>query len=906
MAFLQTANQAPLNQSDLVLRTRLDAHFPEISTNRLTVIQAPAGYGKTSLLTQWCKALTFLNYDTLWLTVSSSETSATELLSHIAGALQFELELGSRTRNNRNNEMFESRDSLITHIAQALAKRTEPLYICIDDLHLLAPAPQSALCQLIELATPLVHFLVTSRRTPDLHLSRVRAQGQLKEISSEELRFREDEIASLLDPKLAFSTADIKLLEEKTEGWAAGIKLLCLSAKTETIPPRDLLNKLTGSKRSIADFFGDEVIRSQHEETQKFLIFTSFLEYFSPELCEAITGKPNCAKILSEIETSGLFLQLLDDERRLYRYHHLFSDFLQQQLHDQYADHIPTLYKRASDFYCQVGDHDNAIDYALKGGNPVQALELLEHRCQDMTYTGKFRLVNKFVAQIPPSILKRYPRVQLTLAWLATRNLRFNETRELLNNVKNILKHQENSQNTSPEELKKLRYLLAHREMVLAAAHDQHAQVETLCNSLLEQYPEENHPYLCGTIYGHLMDSRREQYKLNDIEHLQSMAQGILMRSTYTFASIALQASIGPSLFFIGKTNSARRALEQGLAEGIRFGGLNSSLSALPALPLAEILYQENHLERAADLVNATLPYVTEFAFTDQLRSGFLTRSRICAAKSDLDGAFQALEEGISIATERKLERLRVALSAELIKLYIQIGKAEQAKRYAREGALLPCAKNVTPHSLSTTVDELRAQISIRILLIDGDTKEASRIAKLWRRHTLSAGALQSRVSWELLISQILFISGDERAALRMLRDAMNIAIDTRQIRQFIDEGSIIRTILTNYNRANELALHNPTDAFAAHLLEIFNDNIGQEKLKIEPVSQNCLNGNLTAREKEILNLIGSGMRNSEVAQRLGITEGSVKWYMQQIYDKVGTRRRMQAVERARQLGLIA
>lgn len=318
------------------------------------------------------------------------------------------------------------------------------------------------------------------------------------------------------------------------------------------------------------------------------------------------------------------------------------------------------------------------------------------------------------------------------------------------------------------------------------------------------------------------MDSRREQYKLNDLEHLQSMAHGILMRSTYTFASIALQASIGPSLYFIGKTESARRALEQGLEEGIRFGGLHSSLSALPALPLAELLYQENQLERAADLVDSTLPYVTEFGFTDQLRSGFLTRSRISAAKSDFKAAFQALEEGISIATERNLERLRIALSAELIKLTIQSGQTEQASRYAQKNALLPSDEKIAPHSHSNTTDELRAQIYVRIQLAEGNATEAIRVSKLWRRHTTAAGALQSRVTWELILSQILFITGDERAAQRSLREAMNVATQTQQLRQFIDEGSIIHTLLSNNNGTSELSAQHPVDDLAKRLLRVF------------------------------------------------------------------------------------
>lgn len=903
MAFLHSHTPPALTVSKLAHRARFDTHFAQIDRHRLTVIQAPAGYGKTSLLLQWYKQLKDLNHHSLWLSVVNVETSAIEFLSNIASSLQSELKLGARTRNTKNSELFESRDSLISHITLAMAKRTTPLFFCIDDFHLLGAAPQAALSQLIELAPSTVRFLITSRNAPTLHLGRIRARGELQEILVEELKFGRNEIHLLIEQSSDLNQQDITLLDEKTEGWAAGIKLLEISARYDKKSLQEWLKDFTGYKRSIADFFGEEVLNNQREEIQHFLILTSFLEYFDAEQCAAITEIENSGKLLAEIDASGLFVQCIDDERGLYRYHHLFADFLKRQLQDHHSDKIPTLYQRAWKYYLKAGDYDKAIEYALRGGDPLNALELLEQRCQDMTYTGKFRLVNKFVAQIPHKLLKCYPRVQLTLAWLATRNLRFDETRQLLDNVSAILDQQPNC-SYSHEEQQKLRYLLLHREMVLAAAHDQHEQVEILCNTLLNDYPNENHPYLRGTIYGHLMDSRREQFKLNDIEHLQSMAHGILLRSRYTFASIALQASIGPSLSFIGKSVSAKVALEQGLEEGIRFGGLNSSLSALPALPLAEILYQENELQRAEDLVAATLPFVMEFGFTDQLRAGFLTRARVCAAKLDFDGTAKALKEGISIATERKLERLRIALLTEQIKLSIQIGNIEQAKRDALDSALLLSTDKSTPHSRATTLDELRAQCNVRIKLLDGELNEAMHISKLWRRHTMAAGAIQSRVTWDLLILQILFISGDERAAQRTLRDAMTAAVHTRQFRQFIDEGPIVHTILSKNNR-NENVLDNPIDAFAMQLLRIFEGTNNLPPNTI-PHHRNSINGSITAREKEILILISSGLRNSEVAQRLGMTEGSIKWYMQQIYDKVGTRRRMQAVDRARQLGLIA
>src|SRR5690606_38081995 len=420
--------------------------------------------------------------------------------------------------------------------------------------------------------------------------------------------------------------------------------------------------------------------------------------------------------------------------------------------------------------------------------------------------------------------------------------------------------------------------------------------------------PEEQHPYLLGNVYSQLLYARRERYKLIDLERLQAMAQGILQRSTATFASIALQASVGPSLFFAGRTDAAIRALEQGLQVAIEYGGRNSSLAALPALPLAEICYEANDLQRAQELIESTLPYVAEFGLVDQLMPGYLTLARIRRAQNDISGAFQALEDGLSLATERGLERLRIALVGEYVKFLIQGGRPDQAIRYARGADVLGPAHNLQPTGNSTTRDELRALVTVRIALSEDHIADGLGIAKHWRRQCAANGAIRSLIRWDTLLAQLHFVSGDARAAQRALREAMAHAANSRILRGFIDEGPTVRTLLLAARAAADVEGRHPTDAFATELLAAFEagDSPGSAPRQSTQGMGEGLYGKLSLREREILALVGSGMRNREVAQKLGMTEGSVKWYMQQVYDKVGTRRRLQAVERARQFGLIS
>jgi len=424
----------------------------------------------------------------------------------------------------------------------------------------------------------------------------------------------------------------------------------------------------------------------------------------------------------------------------------------------------------------------------------------------------------------------------------------------------------------------------------------------------LEAFPEERHPYLVGSINAQLLYSQREQYQLTDLDRLSATAQGILARSCYSFASIALQASIGPSLFFAGRTDAARRALEKGMSESMLFAENNSALIALPALPMSELLYECNELDRAQELIEVALPHANDFGFVDQLLPGYITSARLKHAHGDLTGAQQILDEGMGVAMARKLERLRLAIVAERVKFLLQDGRTEQAVRFARSAGIPQSCEHLLPKRGATTRDEWRAVAWFRIALSEGRMQEALSVGKHWRNFCSARGAIRSLIRWDLLLAQALFVSADVRAAQRTLREAITHAAASRAIRSFIDEGSIIRTLLASTYEADLDVLH-PTDAFAAELLETF-DRVSKRRPALYAVPHRAapegLYGKLSVKEREILALVSTGMRNREVAKKLGMTEGSVKWYMQQVYDKVGTRRRLQAVERARQFGVIA
>jgi LuxR family maltose regulon positive regulatory protein len=879
---VRTKLDPPLSTGDLLVRPGLLQKLQDAVHARLTLLQSPAGYGKTSLLKQWFHALRDSRSHVGWLSVDAADRDPARLLAYLSAAVS---------------------------PAGVPAAHSQPLYLFIDDIHLLAAAPLAALCQFIDHSPSSLHFIVASRFIPDMPLARMRARGQLLELGVDELKFTPVEtqrvVANITDHELTES--ELAMLQARTEGWITGIKLAS-AMLTKDVTAARMLAGFTGNRRAVSDFFAEEVLAALPKEICEFLLQTSVLERLCPTLCNAVTGRENGRQVLNYIEQSGLFVMPLDDERNWYRYHPLFAEFLHRRRLDEHAGTDRELHLSASRWFWTRESPVEAIDHALQGGDPQRAADLLEQRSEDMTYTGKLQLVCQLAARIPDEILHRCPRTLLCCAWMLTLNLRLDEVRRILEIVKSALLAHESAQDLPADELRSLKYLLLHREMVLAVAEDDAARVEQQCRHLLEAFPDQRHPYLVGTINAQLLYALREQYQLADLDRLTATAQGILARSCYSFASIALQASVGPSLFFAGRSDAALRALEKGLSESMRFGEPNSPLAALPALPMSEVLYERNDLDRAEELLAASLPCANELGFVDHLMPGYITSARIKHARGDLTGAQQILDEGMGVAMARRLERLRLAIVAERVKFLLQDGHPEQAVRFARSAGIPQSCEHLLPKRGVTTGDEWRAAAWFRIALSEGRMQEALSVGKHWRNFCAARGAIRSLIRWDLLLAQALFISTDVRAAQRALREAIAHGAASRAIRSFIDEGSIIRTLLASTYEADLDVMH-PTDAFAAELLETFNA-LSKRKHSLYAVPNRAapegLYGKLSVKEREILALVSTGMRNREVATKLGMTEGSVKWYMQQVYDKVGTRRRLQAVERARQFGVIA
>ena len=422
--------------------------------------------------------------------------------------------------------------------------------------------------------------------------------------------------------------------------------------------------------------------------------------------------------------------------------------------------------------------------------------------------------------------------------------------------------------------------------------------VERRAEVLLAEFGD-SEPYLSCTLLAQLMSARRELYHFQDIIKLEAEARHALARPGSDFASIALKSSVAPTLMAQGKTDAAEAMLTEALTMAVSIQGPGSGLAALPGLPLAELHYDRGDLDTARTLIDAHLASARQWGFVDQLAAGHIVNARLLAVGGDLTAALKALDEAQLIAIECGLDRLRAYVVGEQVRMLVRSGQPKKAEAAFHAGGFEPDGEpypriNPTRQHESVAIAWLRLEMQANRLV------RARKVAKRWSEFVRRTGAIRSAVAFELLLAEIAVLGGNRSEARRAAREAVTLAAPSRWTRIFLDEGEAIGAVLAEAY-ADGPVLDSVPDQFAAQLVAAFRGSPA-----LEPEEEYGLGSKLVNRELDILRMVGGGLRNREIGNRLGLTEGTVKWYMQQIYDKLGVRRRPQAVMRARQLGILA
>jgi len=902
---IRTKLRPPVRRGGLVPRPDLVARLCDIRRPRLATIQAAAGFGKTSLLSQ-CYERIRAGQSAAWLSLDASDNNYSRFLAHLLAAIETSgIEL---TREFKYVVRYGARLAPSTCgdlLTTALDSHKCGLTICVDDFHLLDDAPSSQLVsQLLLAPRSSVSWVLASRATlASLPLNRLRLLNELLEIDTQSLKFSDAESHEFLCGALGESLEPTlsRLLTERTEGWVAGLQLASLGLRA--VPNRaELIRGFTGANRNVADFLRDTVLSNLDDQTREFLLATSILPRLSVELCNFVTGHTDARLRLDVLETLNLFIFSLDDERRWYRYHHLFAEFLEQRLLDHDPVRARQLQERASVWFEESGCALEAIELALRAQAYARAARLLDEL--GLFDKGQAGPLEHLARRIPKQVLEQFPNLELERIYGWEADWNFTRSRSGLNRLKRVLQEWRSGRRPVPEhvDLDYIAAKIAHREMMVLFVSDDMVGTRKACEEwLAARYGADTHMEI--STVGALLAARREHYDCAGIDATAAALHDQYQRAQWSFGEIFQDCISGLSFFQVGDATRAREMYERSLEVAASLHGKPSPLASMSALLLAEVYYEQNRLPEARALVADYLDISHGLGYVDKLIAAYVTKARLEASDGQYEIAQQTLDEGDRCARVTGFFRLQAQVACERMRQMLLMGNSAAVIDLARQSGLLGSCATVQPHEGVTSVTECLAISWARAARANGDIDGAIRLLKNWYRFVMERHCYRAGLRLGIELATLFYVRDDMSAAGNYVCEAIRIGAPHRFMRSFIDAGEEIRQLLEAV--VSGRLVDDDTLVYVRELLQGFTS----EKTWIEPPQQAAVGsvrpGEFTHREVDILELAASDVPNREIARRLVLSEHTVKWYWKQIFGKLNVHRRLQAVISARAAGVI-
>jgi len=776
-------------------------------------------------------------------------------------------------------------EARVAMVLNDLALAGEIFVLVMDDYHCIrSPVVHDSLTFLVEHLPTNVHLVLTSRSNLPLPLARWRAGRQLVEFDSQDLRFSFVECDEFLQKVMGvhLTPEQITTLVGRTEGWVAGIQLFALALHgTPSLQGRadldDFIAGLGAGSRYILDYLSQEALARQEPEIQEFLLKTSVLERLSGDLCEAVSGVPHSQHILERLEQINLFIVSLDEERRWFRYHHLFRDFLLNQLARTRPGLAADLHRRAAQWYAATGLPHDAVPHALAAQDYELAGRITMQYANELWQREEYTTLRNWLEALPPELRERHPDLCLFHAWSLFRTLGLDEMPSLLARAEALL--EEGAPPLRNFSTGELRGILATIQAAISVVRQDLNATPEFVRSALAQLPPEQQDWRYAALLGAGLAHHYHNETHAAVQAFEEAfkAAVALKRGKGSFYGRAFAISWLGRLYMVqGYLHRAKEVYQEALALATGQSGKLLPTAAWALTGLGELCYEWNDLELAEKYFNDSLALST--LFTPSTAPPYIPLARLAQARGDVRSA-----EALLAQTVRLAERMGVLSNTKQVRLCrawlaLRRGDLAALEHWVQEQGLDP-AQPTPPR-------EAEYVMAARILIAFQDYHGALEFIE--RLLAMAEAGGRGGVVVELLILQSLARQGQDKpdSALAVLQRAIALAGQEGYVRIFVDEGEAMLRLLRLY-----VARFGVTD-YSARLLSAFAG-------KGETLDA------LNERELEILRLLATGMSNSEIGAALVITVGTVKWHTNHIYSKLGVKNRGQAVAKARELQLI-
>jgi LuxR family maltose regulon positive regulatory protein len=892
-----------------VLRPRLLAALSQALTRRLTLVSAPAGYGKTTLVSHWLRST---GVPSAWLSLDDEDNDPIRFLQYLITALQqilpdLQIDPPGMLHGVQPAASATLMSVLINEIAER-AERASPLVLVLDDFHVIhAQSILDMLSFLLERLPPQVHLVIISRTDPPIPLSRLRAQDQLVDIRISQLRFTLDEITAFLNEVmgLGLSSADIASLERRTEGWIAGLQLAALSMKGSD-DAHSFVSAFTGSHHYIVDYLVEEVLRLQPESLRSFLLRTSVLERMCAPLCDAVLADQepkekssdetqfstlNSQATLESLERANLFIIPLDNERRWYRYHHLFADMLNRRLEFLHPRQVPELHLRASRWYEQNEVIPAATQHALMAGDQQRAARLIEQNGCQLIMSGEVVTLLKWIEAVE-SHAPTHPWLAIQKAWA----LSLTDHPELVEPTLHSAEQVISALEPTIEVKIMLGTIAAARAYSANKRGETHAAAD-FARQALEYLPDDN-PFSCSirsvtiAILGDAsqMEGNLEQARL---AYAEALRIGQVSGNVHTV--VMANIDLADVLMRQSELHQAARIFSETLQLATRPDGGRSPLADRVFAGMSSLYYEWNRLEAAGQYTYDCIELCRQWGNFDLLAEAYVTLARLEQAQCRPVEAQRAMRLAGQLQAEHRLSHRRSRwVQSALAHLWISQGDLERASQHLQ--GIGVSTEGISGSAEIGPLIEHEYLTLLRLRLARGEYEAALALSKLLLQKAESANRIGKVI--EILVLRAIAFQGkrDSVQALEALERAVTLAQPQGYLRTFLDEGEPVARLL----KASRLKFEGLPRQYADELLIAFSGQKPEEP----GLQAGTLVEPLTQRELEVLKLIEAGCSNQEIAARLVISLTTVKRHISNIYAKLDVNSRTQAISRARLLKL--
>ncbi len=870
---LTTKLYIPPVRPELVPRSRLIERLNAGLHRKLTLISAPAGFGKTTLVTEW---LDNAERPFAWLSLDEDDNDPARFFTYLLAALQrIDTDIGQAAQAMLQAPQPPSPETFLTSLINDIAATPHPFALVLDDYHLIHTLPiHQQLAFLLEHQPPSMHLVIVTREDPPLPLSRLRARGQTVEIRQADLRFTEEETADFLQRvmRLELSPTDVTALQRRTEGWVAGLQLAALSLRGRDDVHR-LVQSFTGSHRYILDYLIEEVFQRQPAGVQDFLLKTSILDRLTAPLCDAVAEREDSREVLLALEQANLFVVPLDESRQWYRYHRLFADLLRQQLRAVGMESLaPELHKRASQWYEAAGFPADAVNHALAGSDWERAAALILDVGESMLKRGEVATLLGWFQALPDEEVHTRPELCLSYSWALILTGQPDAAESYLGQAEEVVQ----------DDVPLLGDIVSAQAYIARIRGDVRHTIE-LSQRALSLLPQTD-PNARSIVALNLGIAHWSSGHLAEAEQALKEAEHAADKSGNTYARLTALGFLGVVQAAWGRLHQAAESCRQAIRSGE-----GSPATALAHNDLSALLYEWNDLEAAADHLQQGIELGQRGGNVEIQIGGYRTLARVKQAQGDASAALDALQKTHQLAREVDVHPLERARNAAC---HVQVALAQNDLATATRWA-----EQVTKDADGSLFYPRLGLTQARLLLARNEKAAAAEQLEALYEKAVQAGWQFGVV--EVRVLQALAAPTPDQA-LAFLADGLALAESEGFIRTFVDKGEPMAELL------RQAAPQGITPDYVAKLLSAFEAEapVPSAPPPPRPPAQPLIEP-LSDRELEILHLLADGQTNREIAQALCVSVNTVKTHLKNIYGKLGVSSRREAAAKARRLGLV-